>query len=278
MNISIRKLSEVAEINPGRPSIERDDDKPTSFIPMENVNDVRGEILRLNIEPYEKVKKGYTYFTNGDVIFAKITPCMQNGKHAVVSGLIDGFGFGSTEFHVIRATDEVIPEWIHYFLRRKETLDAAVKTFTGAVGQQRVPKNFLKNLEIPVPHLKKQHQIAACLKAQLAEVEKARNAAEVQLSETTKLADAIIFDSIRRKKPSKHLLSDILIEVKKGIGESWSDYPVLGATRNGLAPAKEPPGKNLNGTNLFFRAQSSIIQCVSLLVRSLLWMKTIHPE
>ena len=95
MRLPIKKLSEVAQINPRRPPIIRNDDEPTSFVPMENVDDVKGTIAHLNTVPYAKIRTGYTYFTNGDVIFAKITPCMQNGKHAVAEGLIDGFGFGS---------------------------------------------------------------------------------------------------------------------------------------------------------------------------------------
>jgi type I restriction enzyme S subunit len=101
----------------------------------------------------------------------------------------------------------------------------------------------LATLDIPYPPIEKQRQIAARLKAQLAEVDKARQVAEAQLRETTKLADAIVFDSIRSGKTTKHNLGEVLEEVKQGIGESWADYPVLGATRDGLAPAKEPPGK-----------------------------------
>ena len=179
-----KKLSEVAQINPRRTPLERDDATSTSFVPMEAVDEILGEVTQTISQPYSKVKKGYTYFENGDVIFAKITPCMQNGKHAVVHNLIDGFGFGSTEFHVIRGSEEIVPQWIHYYLRRKQTLDAALKTFTGAVGQQRVPDAFLKDLEIPVPHPDTQRQIATRLKAQLAEVETARQAAQVQLSDT----------------------------------------------------------------------------------------------
>ncbi|HHB77447.1 MAG TPA: restriction endonuclease subunit S [Desulfobulbus sp.] len=244
MSFPVKKLSEVTEINPRRPTIIRDDEQPTSFVPMGNVNAILGTVSQLCTEPFSKVKKGYTYFANDDVIFAKITPCMQNGKHAVVRGLIDGFGFGSTEFHVIRPTNKVISEWIYFFLRRKETLDAAVKTFTGAVGQQRVPAHFLANLELPVPPVEKQRRIAARLKAQLTEVDKARQAAEVQLQDVGNLANAIIYDSLNVNPPIKYPVAEALEEIKKGIGEEWKEYPVLGATRNGLAPAKEPPGKN----------------------------------
>jgi len=206
MTTLIKKLSAVALINPRRPVIGRDDSTLTSFVPMENVDDVSGSIPTVNKLPFSKVKKGYTYFENGDVIFAKITPCMQNGKHAVLTGLIDGFGFGSTEFHVVRASGQVIPEWIHFFFRRQETLDAAQRTFTGAVGQQRVPADFLENLEIPVPCLTKQRQIANRLKAQLAEVETARLAAESQLRDTRLLRSRLLkaifaeLDATPRKK------------------------------------------------------------------------------
>jgi type I restriction enzyme S subunit len=205
MSWPVVKLSSVAEINPRRPAIERNDEAQTSFVPMEVVDDVRGEVVLRITQPFSKVKKGYTYFENGDVIFAKITPCMQNGKHSVLYNLEDGFGFGSTEFHVIRAGDEISPEWIHAFLRRKETLDAAVKTFTGTVGQQRVPTSFLQNLELPLPPIEKQRQIAADLKALLAEVDKARQAAETQLRDADILGQRIFnkiwaeLDSVPRK-------------------------------------------------------------------------------
>lgn len=209
MKAQIKKLSDVAFINPRRPLIERSNDELTSFVPMEGVDEVSGSIPTVNKVLFSRAKKGYTYFENDDVIFAKITPCMQNGKHAVLSGLIDGFGFGSTEFHVIRATEQVIPEWIHYYLRRKETLDAAMRTFTGAVGQQRVPAGFLENLEIPIPHIDKQRQIAVRLKTQLTEVEKARQAAQAQLQDARLL----------RSRMLKEIFAELGSAPKKKLGE-----------------------------------------------------------
>jgi type I restriction enzyme S subunit len=187
MSWSYAKLCDVAAINPRRPVIERSDDELTSFVPMDAVDEILGGVVRQDVQPYSKVKKGYTYFQNDDVIFAKITPCMQNGKHAVVKELKDGFGFGSTEFHVIRTSEKVLPEWIHFFLRKQETLDAATKTFTGAVGQQRVPTAFLEALVLPLPPVNVQRQIATRLNAQLAEVEVARQASEKQWEEVKKL-------------------------------------------------------------------------------------------
>jgi len=192
MTASYKRLKEVATINPRRPSIERDNDVMTSFVPMDNVDEVTGAVATLSCEPFSKIKKGYTYFEEGDVIFAKITPCMQNGKHAVLSGLIGGFGFGSTEFHVIRPGEEITSQWIHLFLRRKETLNAAMNTFTGAVGQQRVPESFLEELEIPLPDRDVQNQIATTVQAELANVEEARQAAVLQLQDARILRTRVL--------------------------------------------------------------------------------------
>ncbi len=104
--------------------------------------------------------------------------------------------------------------------------------------------NFLEALEVPNLPFPEQHRIAARLKAQLAEVETARQAAQTQLREIAHLAEAIILDSVHNHSVTEHSLGDVLIEVKHGIGMDWADYPVLGATRDGLAPAKEPPGKH----------------------------------
>jgi type I restriction enzyme S subunit len=101
----------------------------------------------------------------------------------------------------------------------------------------------LTSLQIYTPEVAIQHRIAVHLNAQLTDVTKARKAAEEQWKEVQNLANAIISDSIRRGKTINHKLGDVLNEIKKGIGESWKAYPVLGATRNGMALAKEPPGQ-----------------------------------
>jgi type I restriction enzyme S subunit len=106
---------------------------------MEAVDAQSGTISSATLRPFRYVKKGYTYFEENDVIFAKITPCMQNGKQAVCRGLHGGFGFGSTEFHVLRPGPELRSEWLHYFLRQPELLDDAQRYLTGTVGQQRLP-------------------------------------------------------------------------------------------------------------------------------------------
>ena len=110
----------IAEINPRERSLrDLPDDFMVSFVPMPAVDASTGTIEAPVDRPFSEVKKGFTNFRDGDVLFAKITPCMENGKAAVVRGMTNGLGFGSTEFYVIRPTDLVLPEWIFYFVRQE---------------------------------------------------------------------------------------------------------------------------------------------------------------
>jgi type I restriction enzyme S subunit len=187
------KLGEVTEINPRRPKkLGRLDDAPTTFIPMSAVDEINGVILRPEIKPFSEVHKGYTYFSEGDVLFAKITPCMQNGKHAIATNLIDGIGFGSTEFHFFRPSTKIYSDFIHLFLRQPSILSEAQAHFTGAVGQQRVPEQFLASLEIPLPPLPEQQRIAARLREQMQAVDEARQAAQAQLQAINQLPAALL--------------------------------------------------------------------------------------
>lgn len=154
-------LSKVAQINPTiRKSIL--DEEDVSFIPMECVSDLDGEVKEKRT--CKASAKGFTKFEEGDIIWAKITPCMQNGKSAIVRGLINGIGYGSTEFYVIRVNETVVlPEYVYYLLRMYRVRETAVNHFSGSAGQQRVRKSFLEELSIPVPSLEEQKVMVATL-------------------------------------------------------------------------------------------------------------------
>jgi len=164
MTVRVVRLGDVCEINPRLPRGHGiADDDEVSFVPMAAVSEVSGSIEIRETRRYAEVKKGYTPFKDGDVLFAKITPCMENGKAALASGLTGGRGFGSTEFHVLRAGDKVLPEWLRYFVWREEIRHEAKRNFTGTAGQQRVPASFLENASIPVPSIAEQRRIVDLL-------------------------------------------------------------------------------------------------------------------
>ncbi len=158
-------LSEIAEINPRRPnSLYLSDDSPVTFVPMTAISEATASIERPEIRIYGEVKKGFTFFCNDDVLFAKITPCMENGKSAIATELCNSIGFGSTEFHVLRANKKkLLPKFLHYFIRQKSFRDLAKARMRGAVGQQRVPKDFFNDVKLPLPPLSEQHRIVEIL-------------------------------------------------------------------------------------------------------------------
>lgn len=143
-------LSAISEVNPTTTFSEELANKNITFLPMECISDVYGEIADKRCGRISN-SKGYTRFQENDILWAKITPCMQNGKCAVVRGLENGYGYGSTEYHVIRAnTDKVLPEYLYCFLRTQLVRKVAQTYFSGSAGQQRVGADFLKNLNIPL--------------------------------------------------------------------------------------------------------------------------------
>lgn len=179
-------LSELAWINPSS-AVKLADDSLVSFIPMEAVSDLSGEIITPQIRPFVEVRNGYTRFVDGDVIWAKITPCMQNGKSAVARGLQNGHGFGSTEFHVIRVKDarQLKPEFVWALLRLEIIREAAQRFFIGSAGQQRVPTEFLEALRIPIPPIDTQEAILEKINIACRAIAYERNSIK-ELSERTK--------------------------------------------------------------------------------------------
>ncbi|MDE0470614.1 MAG: restriction endonuclease subunit S [Ekhidna sp.] len=215
------QLKDIAGINPRRPrGLKRPEEAPTTFVPMPSVDGTSGNVSDPLERPFGEIKKGYTYFEENDVLFAKITPCMQNGKHVIARNLIDGIGFGTTEFHVIRPGDEIIPEWIHLYIRQPSILNEAVTHFTGSVGQQRVPSYFLEDLAIPLPSLSEQKRIAAILNDRMADIACARAATEAQLEAAEALSAAYlreIFESKEAKQWPKVRLGDHASKIGSGV-------------------------------------------------------------
>ena len=172
-------LSSVARVNPGRVK-ELAPASLVTFVQMEAVSEISGAIVDGEEVLLEEVSRGYTPFEEGDLIWAKITPCMQNGKSAVARNLTNGVGFGSTEFHVIRPinSEETLPEYLWVLLRLASIRNAAKRFFIGSAGQQRVPADFLGDLVIPLPPKEVQRTIVDSVTAKRAIVEEERKRLE----------------------------------------------------------------------------------------------------
>jgi type I restriction enzyme S subunit len=121
----------------------------------------KGEIDSSETREYDAIKTGFTYFSENDVLFAKITPCMENGKGAVARGLFNGIGFGSTEFHVLRPiSGKTNPYWIYTLTAFSQFREDAASNMTGSAGQRRVPASFLENYLVALPPIELQEQFA----------------------------------------------------------------------------------------------------------------------
>ena len=156
-------LGQCCELNPKRPKGIADD-VDVSFVPMPAVSE-KGHMDCSTIKPYSEVKKGFTYFTEDDVLFAKITPCMENGKGAIAKGLSNGIGAGSTEFHVLRPIQgKSNPYWIYIITMFDEFRTGARKVMTGTGGQLRVPISYLSDYPIALPPIDLQDRFESIVK------------------------------------------------------------------------------------------------------------------
>lgn len=190
----LRKLGDddVCLLNPKKRELAGvNDNTPVSFVPMARVDDVSGIMDVTEAKKIGEVRKGYTYFAEGDVVFAKITPCMENGKSAIARNLMNGIGFGTTEFHVLRPGPSVISEWLHLFVRNKEFREEAKKNMQGAAGQQRVPAYFLREATLPVPPIDEQRRIVTRIENLNRRAEEARKLAAEREAEVDTLLQAL---------------------------------------------------------------------------------------
>ena len=156
-------LGSVAYINPNLGTVGFDADELVDFVPMAAVEADASITASLEARPYEEVKKGYTYFADGDILLAKITPCFENGKISQIR-IRSAAGFGSTEFHVIRPqSDKLDARYLVHLLRQEKIRTEGERRMTGSAGQRRVPKSFLESLPVFLPPLAEQRRIAAIL-------------------------------------------------------------------------------------------------------------------
>ena len=162
-------MKDYVDVNPKTDCSSLTDETKVSFVPMPNVQE-KNNLVFYDLVPYAKVKKGFTVFSKGDLIWAKITPCMQNGKSCITNDMPTEIGFGSTEFHVIRKkkNNEVYMPFIWAIFSNEDVLRAAQATFSGSAGQQRVPASFLERFPAVVPDFETQVEMVNNLERRLA--------------------------------------------------------------------------------------------------------------
>lgn len=164
------RIEAVAPVNTRRLPNDLAEDAEISFVPMSAVEALTGKVDVSEKRRVGTVRQGFTKFASDDVIFAKITPCMENGKVAVVPPLPHGIGCGSTEFHVL-APVCVTPRYLYYWVSQRSFRENAEFHMTGTAGQKRVPPDFLRSAVIPVPRMEVQRRIVARIDELFAEID-----------------------------------------------------------------------------------------------------------
>jgi type I restriction enzyme, S subunit len=157
---NVVSLKEACNFNPSK--TKKMDDELVSFVPMSAVTE-DGRIERSEVRPYAEVKKGYTSFIDEDVIIAKITPCFENGKGALARNLKNGVGFGSTEFHVFRAKENCLPDFLFMQIYRDNVRKLGACRMVGNAGHRRVPISFFEEMPFYLPSIPEQQKIADTL-------------------------------------------------------------------------------------------------------------------
>lgn len=193
-------LSDVCTINPKKIDTRNlPDDLEVSFFPMPALSEIYGEISEPQTRLLKEVRSGFTNFIEGDVVFAKITPCMENGKSAVIGKLVNDIGYGTTEFYVLRCNKKLYNRYLYHLVRDQHFRDKARAMMTGAVGQQRVPKSFLETYVLQLPSIPEQKEICRIVDKIFAKDMRIKDFAETVLAQIDTMKKAILARAFRGK-------------------------------------------------------------------------------
>lgn len=235
------KLRYLVDINPSKKEIQHLSNKmKVSFVPMESVSE-SGSIDLTQTRLLEQVESGYTYFKNGDILLAKITPCFENGKIALASNLTNKIGFGSTEFHVLRANENVFNKFIYYVFRSHPFKEIGSAMMTGAAGQKRVPEDYILEYRQLTPPLEEQQKIASFLDKETSKIDKLIEKKQRLIELLQEKRQALITNAITKGLDPSVPMKDSGIPWLGEVPEHWDLKKLKYITRmvGGSTPSKD---------------------------------------
>ena len=218
----VKRLRFIAMLNPSKSEVSKfDRETVISFLPMEAIG-IDGTINLEHEKAISEVETGYTFFREGDVTIAKITPCFENGKGAVMKGLLNGIGFGTTELIVARPeTDQTFSEYLHWIFTSAPFRNLGESYMYGAGGQKRVPDDFVQNFSLGLPPLPEQRSIAAFLDRETTKIDELI-AEQRQLIDLLKeKRQAVISHSVTKGLNPDAPMKDSAIEWLGEVPEHW---------------------------------------------------------
>lgn len=212
------RLSDVCTVNPSKASTkDLPDDLEVSFFPMPALSEVYGAITEPQTRKLGEVRTGFTNFSEGDVVFAKITPCMENGKSAVIGPLVNNLGFGTTEFFVLRCGEKLYNRYLWHMVRDRSFRNEAKSVMSGAVGQQRVPKSFLENYPLQLPSVEEQKEIVRILDNLFTKEQQAKEIAEQLINQIDAMKKSILARAFRGELGTNDPNDESAVELLKRV-------------------------------------------------------------
>jgi type I restriction enzyme S subunit len=195
----VKRLKFLSRVNPSSSELASiRDDEDVSFVPMDAVYEYGG--LRLDtVRPLEEVKSGFTYFRDGDVVVAKITPCFENGKGSMAVGLTNGLAFGTTELHVVRSSPLLDNTFLFYLTISDVFRKLGAAEMYGAGGQKRVPTDFIRDFPVAFPDIDEQQAIACFLDEQTKKIEEVTQETTAAIDRLTEYRTALISAAVTGK-------------------------------------------------------------------------------
>lgn len=193
------RFTELIDVNPKVDVVGLAPNDEVSFIPMSDVTD-GGQWAERQTRKLREVQNGYSTFQEGDILFAKITPCTENGKGCHATGLANGVGFGSTEFHVLRAKPGINPRLVYHISVSRDVRAKAAAMMGGSAGQQRVPPDFFKHLWLTYSWKNIQDELARLLDS----VDEAIEATRAVIEQTRRLKSALLQELLTKGLPGRH--------------------------------------------------------------------------
>jgi|SRR5690554_51253 len=258
------RIKHAALLNPPLSLSNPGHGEKACFIPMESVS-ASGKVNYNVVKEVKELRNGFTNFQHGDVIVAKITPCFENGKGAYLTGMPMRLGFGSTEFHVLRAQGGNSSKFLYFLIKSNLFMKQGEALMTGSAGQKRVPSSFLANFYFAAPPLKEQEAIVSFLDQKLSQIEKAVSAKEQQITLLKERKQILIQNAVTRGLNSNAPMRDSGVEwigeipahweimanrtfFKERVEQGREGLPLLSVSiHSGVSEAEIPEEENVRG-------------------------------
>lgn len=242
---TLKRLKHVCVLNPSKSEAKLSEDTEVTFLPMENILSV-GKIDTSLVKEYSEVAVGYTYFRDGDIIVAKVTPCFENGNIALAQDLTNGIAFGTTELHVIRPTPKCDRRYIFYLVQSNRFRLEGIASMYGVAGLKRIPADFMANFKFALPSVSEQIQIADFLDQKTNEIDSVVADKQKLISVLDEQRKTLITDAVTKGLNSDVETKDFGVEWIGDIPEHWQVFKikhVLSQIEYGISESSKGEGE-----------------------------------